>query len=244
MNNEHVFYAYQEKTKRFSITSSIRRSWKMLAVFFTVCFSLGFAMQLKKHPWILYGSEKAYTFHRYCTFDVHKNQIAHRAALKLASGVPVSDGDFWHSFCPAIMAERPTNEWVLKYLPCYFHGHSNTNNTKKLIKIYYKTFCQQGFHLTISFRSLVYDKQMDDHTNSSQALALDLILTESPQTLTLYWGQPDPIDLSHFTIKYTIDNIPGTIDGWLQNDDTVKLQIRDGPAKLATTMPSTQPSLP
>ena len=48
--------------------------------------------------------------------------------------------------------------------------------------------------------------------------------------LQMFFGQPDSADAAHFTIKYDIDNIPGTIDGWLQNDDTVKLQIRDGPA--------------
>jgi hypothetical protein len=48
--------------------------------------------------------------------------------------------------------------------------------------------------------------------------------------LRLFAGQPDPNDDSHFTIRYEVDNQPGTIDGWLQADDTIKLQIRDGPA--------------
>jgi hypothetical protein len=51
------------------------------------------------------------------------------------------------------------------------------------------------------------------------------------EPLKLYAGQPDPADESHFTIDYETPTGRGTIDGWLMPDDTVKLQIRDGPAK-------------
>jgi hypothetical protein len=51
------------------------------------------------------------------------------------------------------------------------------------------------------------------------------------QPLKLYAGQPDPIDESHFTIAYETPAGRGTIDGWLMPDDSVKLQVRDGPAK-------------
>lgn len=43
-------------------------------------------------------------------------------------------------------------------------------------------------------------------------------------------GQPDPADESHFTIGYETPDGRGTIDGWLMPDDTVKLEVRDGPA--------------
>jgi hypothetical protein len=44
-------------------------------------------------------------------------------------------------------------------------------------------------------------------------------------------GQPDPADISHFTIAYTVDGVPGTLDGWLLDSGVVKLEVRDGPAK-------------
>lgn len=46
-------------------------------------------------------------------------------------------------------------------------------------------------------------------------------------------GQPDPNDESHFTIDYEVDGIRNTIDGWLLDDDTVKLE----PRPLPTTLP-------
>ena len=41
-------------------------------------------------------------------------------------------------------------------------------------------------------------------------------------------GVPDPADPSHFTIDYALNNVPDTIDGWLNDDDTVTLAPRTG----------------
>ncbi len=50
----------------------------------------------------------------------------------------------------------------------------------------------------------------------------------------LYAGQADAIDQSHFSIRYDLLEAyqpwaSGTIDGYLQDDDTVRFKIRDGP---------------
>jgi hypothetical protein len=50
------------------------------------------------------------------------------------------------------------------------------------------------------------------------------------QIMRIYAGQADLNDDAHFTIKYEIDNVPGTIDGRLEADDTVTLRVVDGPA--------------
>ena len=41
-------------------------------------------------------------------------------------------------------------------------------------------------------------------------------------------GVPDPADASHFTIDYVHNNLAGTIDGWLNDDDSVTLAPRAG----------------
>jgi hypothetical protein len=46
----------------------------------------------------------------------------------------------------------------------------------------------------------------------------------------IYCGQMDAADASHFTLRYDIDGESGTIDGWLDPFDRVRLQVRDGPA--------------
>ena len=41
-----------------------------------------------------------------------------------------------------------------------------------------------------------------------------------------YAGQPDPADPSHFTMRCQVNDRSIIIDGWLQDDDTVKLERR------------------
>ena len=50
------------------------------------------------------------------------------------------------------------------------------------------------------------------------------------EVLRVFAGQPDPVDRSHFTFVYDIDGKPGTIDGRLNDDDTLTLQPRQGRA--------------
>jgi hypothetical protein len=66
--------------------------------------------------------------------------------------------------------------------------------------------------------------------------------------LRIYAGQPDPADASHFTIAYTLDGTPGTIDGRLLDNDRVDLKPRTGAvvgerwyprAAIAATQPAT-----
>lgn len=51
----------------------------------------------------------------------------------------------------------------------------------------------------------------------------------SGERLRLYAGQPDPMEPSHFTIRYEVNGTPGTLDGWLRDDDGVTLLRREPP---------------
>lgn len=48
----------------------------------------------------------------------------------------------------------------------------------------------------------------------------------------IFAGQLDPADSSHFTIAYETKSGRGIIDGYLQDDGLVTLDVRDGPAHL------------
>ncbi len=52
---------------------------------------------------------------------------------------------------------------------------------------------------------------------------------EAAGSVTLFCGQHDPANDSHFIFSYIIDGNRGTIDAWLQDDDTIRLAVRDGP---------------
>ncbi|HZL34192.1 MAG TPA: cytochrome P460 family protein [Tepidisphaeraceae bacterium] len=59
----------------------------------------------------------------------------------------------------------------------------------------------------------------------------------------VFGGQPDPADASHFTIAYTVNDLPGVIDGRLGDNDTVKLSVRPGSADVIKAF-VTQPPAP
>lgn len=60
-------------------------------------------------------------------------------------------------------------------------------------------------------------------------LSAGLDMCRTPGTTTrLFEGRIDPADPSHFTIDYVHDGTAGTIDGWLNDDDTVTLSPRSG----------------
>jgi hypothetical protein len=46
--------------------------------------------------------------------------------------------------------------------------------------------------------------------------------------LRVYAGQADPNDESHFTIAYKVNDLPDVIDGYLQDDGSVKIAFRGG----------------
>lgn len=64
-----------------------------------------------------------------------------------------------------------------------------------------------------------------------------LLSLPDSERLRVYFGQPDPADDLHFTIRYEINGLPGTIDGRLRKPVAptdhlqVKMQVRDGPAR-------------
>ena len=87
----------------------------------------------------------------------------------------------------------------------------------------------------IAAKAFVGDIMIAPRTFIADRSAIDGAKLRLPAGLgvrRIFAAQFDDKDQSHFTIKYEIDDQPGTIDGWLQVDDSVKLQIRDGPAGL------------
>jgi hypothetical protein len=48
------------------------------------------------------------------------------------------------------------------------------------------------------------------------------------QSLRFFAGQPDPSDPSHFTVEYEIFGLKDTIDGWLTDDDFLRIVPRGG----------------
>ena len=58
------------------------------------------------------------------------------------------------------------------------------------------------------------------------------------ETVRIFAGQADPDDRSHFWLDYEADGKPGTIDGWLTDNDTVKFEKRPATARPTTLVGS------
>ena len=56
------------------------------------------------------------------------------------------------------------------------------------------------------------------------------------QFLSIYAGQPDPLDESHFWFDIMTENQRITYDGWLRNDDTVVIEPRPATSTPAPTL--------
>ena len=55
----------------------------------------------------------------------------------------------------------------------------------------------------------------------------ELIHVEYGSTVRFLPGMPDPADASRFTVDYEIGDRRETIDGWLRDDDSVELKLRN-----------------
>jgi hypothetical protein len=63
---------------------------------------------------------------------------------------------------------------------------------------------------------------------------INRLIIDRTDNMTILAGHLDPVDESHFTFDYKLNGQPGTVDGYLAADDSVKFNIRSGPA---TTRP-------
>ncbi|HZN64161.1 MAG TPA: hypothetical protein VFB66_02590 [Tepidisphaeraceae bacterium] len=49
------------------------------------------------------------------------------------------------------------------------------------------------------------------------------------ERVRIYAAQPGPADQSHFTATYYVNDERGQIEGWLRDDGTLDVRVRDGP---------------
>lgn len=56
----------------------------------------------------------------------------------------------------------------------------------------------------------------------------DLRLPANPtgRRYRYFAGQPDPADPAHFTVRFLADDVPGTVEGWLRDNDRLDLKLR------------------
>lgn len=158
---------------------------------------------------------------------------ASEAGRLLGSGAHYLDTRTGAAFLPPPAARFFAGERPAGY--AFLHGRRLSGQDERLVSVRVWIWHTSSSTRTVWLESLVQPKIElavprggPGLLPAARSLALPL---REDDTLRLYAGQPDPADLSHFTITYDLNGQRGTIDGWLKPDDTVTLDVRDGPLR-------------
>ena len=65
---------------------------------------------------------------------------------------------------------------------------------------------------------------------SGNASDISLPFAVADKHLRIYAGQPDPADPAHFTIRYALDGLQGTMEGRVEGSAGIRITVKDGPA--------------
>jgi hypothetical protein len=141
-------------------------------------------------------------------------------------------------FAPLIKEEIPGLRISFNGGPALFlHGRRTADGVDRLVDVGLMAL-QDCEHL----RADVLVPMSNHEPEPRHAGQSDLVIQRwHDEPITFMVGQPDPADPSHFTIGYTMNGQAGTIDGWLTDGRTVKMQVRDGPAKTLKASPTAIP---
>lgn len=142
------------------------------------------------------------------------------------------------------MSVLPQQLWGKWVGVVFLHERTSPNGHRRLVAVY---FDDPGFAMTASaitpggltVNPIVVSYQFPG-TNDLSYFAYKYRIdhaqppnsrTSGPLGFRIYLGQADDADPAHFTIPWQLYGRAGTIDGWLQDNDKVRLQCRYGEAQ-------------
>ena len=113
--------------------------------------------------------------------------------------------------------------------PAFLHARRVAGGEQRLVAVLMSRF--SGPEHTVAFYGRVFrpgtlragPMQLSDERQSR--VMMD---TWRGGRVRVYAGQPDPADPSHFTIPFEVDDRPGTLEGWLEEDDTLRFRLTHG----------------
>jgi hypothetical protein len=110
----------------------------------------------------------------------------------------------------------------------FLHGRQSPGGTVRLVEVSIMSLDDAEILCIDEFVPISANQR-----DAYQSRQSDVVVRRWPaQHMTILAGQPDRADPSHFTIAYRLEDQPGTIDGWLSDDGSVRVQVRDGPTQI------------
>jgi hypothetical protein len=110
----------------------------------------------------------------------------------------------------------------------FIHGRSTPGGPERLVGVMFDaTMFLAGDPNPLSIRVYSSPRPMLQGCGGHGNVGGLGLPSASSEPLRLFAGQPDPVDSSHFTIRYSAGKRHGVIDAWLRRDDSVALSAHD-----------------
>lgn len=117
----------------------------------------------------------------------------------------------------------------------FCHERSSASGHRRLVVVEYNVDnADVGSMIVDEMKPIIYCR--DGSFLSQESYWSSFTAEVFPGPSRIYAGQPDASDNSHLTIAFDwADGVNGTIDGWLQDDDSLTLKIREGAGTIEAT---------
>ena len=136
----------------------------------------------------------------------------------------------WTKFCLHWSGSAPMTAGTL-----FLHERKTRTGASRLVAVDVVGFTGRG---TVQVQSWVFAPPVSIAPARCKLAVFGVLgMPGDAMNLRIYAGEPDAEDSSHFVMKYEAGAKSGLIDGWLRDDETVVLELRDDAA--ATTRPDT-----
>jgi hypothetical protein len=143
--------------------------------------------------------------------------------MRVGSNAHVENATIW----PQASRIIPSWDDASGLYPIFIHRRTAPNGVTRLMVV--EEFALPGGFTTDLLLNAAAYAPATLRPGSRLQFGRSMALRHGP--IRLHGGTVDPGDDSHFTIAYDTVRGDGTIDGWLMNDGSVKLEVRDGPLR-------------
>jgi hypothetical protein len=232
-----------------------RRVLRYTIVTLAVALPVSAAYVSYRWPWAWYGSRERFELHRMRTFRLPPDQVvfeedperatqlvlrppdpamrsSYRADRNLLSDYKRARGSW-----PAVIF-RPEFFRQPGYMPLdnalvFMHVRTGPTGVRRAVWVeagrWRNVNATPGVYLLVHWHECDWPFSRYDSDKRCMYRGLTLPAVAVAE-VRLFAGQPDADDAGRFTIRYEIDDVPGTIEGRLGADNTVMMRVLDGPA--------------
>lgn len=195
-------------------------------------------------PYVWQRARISYLYRQCAAFTAAPNQLVYTENPVSIRPLMASDPSFQmaHNFWGGVGRVSPNWQRLYTALSppgfnscgtAFLHECRTPNGARVLVAVDYLHATALNDHRMVTFQVRVFSRGwMYELPTGLYDVDLQVpvaVFPDKPMQLTIFAGQPDPADASHFTIPYEIDGVSGMIDGWVRNSGSVDLEDRKEP---------------